>query len=112
MLLLTDVEGVKDADGEIITDLTIGSVEKLTAEGVIAGGMIPKIEHGLKALEAGVEKVPIINGTHRHALLLVQVVDLPDHAERHRAHVRTVGEPEVDGNHLAAKILQTDRPSI
>ncbi len=70
LLLLTDVSGVKDADGDVVTELTAETVEKLTAEGVIAGGMIPKTETALKAIREGVRAVVILDGRAPHACLL------------------------------------------
>ncbi|MGB0852693.1 MAG: acetylglutamate kinase [Pikeienuella sp.] len=70
LLLLTDVEGVKDADGDVITDLSAENVRKLTTDGVIAGGMIPKTETALAAIEQGVEAVVIMDGRAPHACLL------------------------------------------
>lgn len=70
LLLLTDVEGVKDADGDVITDLSAENVRKLTTDGIIAGGMIPKTETALAAIEQGVEAVVIMDGRAPHACLL------------------------------------------
>lgn len=70
LLLLTDVSGVKDQDGDVITDLTSTQVRALTKSGVIAGGMIPKTETALDALENGVNAVVIIDGRAPHAVLL------------------------------------------
>ncbi len=70
LLLLTDVAGVKDADGNVITDLTSAQVKTLTDEGVIAGGMIPKTQTALKALEGGVRAAVILDGRAPHACLL------------------------------------------
>ena len=70
LLLLTDVAGVKDADGDVITQLTSDQVRKLTEDGVIAGGMIPKTETALAALEGGARAVVIIDGRAPHACLL------------------------------------------
>ncbi len=70
LLLLTDVEGVKDAEGDVITSLTSEQVEKLTAQGVIAGGMIPKTETALSAVRGGVNAVVIMNGQQENACLL------------------------------------------
>lgn len=70
LLLLTDVAGVKDADGDVITDLTADNVRKLTADGVISGGMIPKTETALSAIEQGVQAVVIMDGRAPHACLL------------------------------------------
>jgi len=70
LLLLTDVAGVKDAEGDVITQLTSDQVRALTEEGVIAGGMIPKTETALAALEGGARAVVIIDGRAPHACLL------------------------------------------
>ncbi|MFV0473916.1 MAG: acetylglutamate kinase, partial [Pikeienuella sp.] len=70
LLLLTDVAGVKDAEGDVITRLTAETVERLTAEGVIGGGMIPKTETALEAIRAGVQAVVIMDGRAPHACLL------------------------------------------
>ncbi len=70
LLLLTDVAGVKDADGNIVTQLTPGQVRQMTEDGVIAGGMIPKTETALAALEAGVRAVVILDGRLPNASLL------------------------------------------
>jgi len=70
LLLLTDVAGVKDGDGNVITDLTSAQVKTLTDEGVIAGGMIPKTQTALKALEGGVRAAVILDGRAPHACLL------------------------------------------
>lgn len=70
LLLLTDVEGVKDADGDVITSLTAEQVETLTRDGVIAGGMIPKTQTALDAVRGGVKAVVIMNGQQENACLL------------------------------------------
>jgi len=70
LILMTDVDGVLDGSGKLISSVNAVDIRRMIDSQEITGGMIPKIEYGLKALEAGVEKVPIINGTHRHALLL------------------------------------------
>lgn len=70
LLLLTDVSGVKDANGNVITQLTPEHVEKLTSEGTIAGGMIPKTHTALSAIEGGVRAVVILDGRAPHACLL------------------------------------------
>ncbi len=70
LLLLTDVQGVKDADGKVVTELTPEEVERMTEEGVIAGGMIPKTETALAALRDGVRGVVIIDGRVPNACLL------------------------------------------
>jgi acetylglutamate kinase len=70
LLLLTDVEGVKDADGEVITDLSPEQCRRLMADGVIRGGMIPKVQTALDAVEGGVGAAVILDGRAPHACLL------------------------------------------
>lgn len=70
LLLLTDVSGVKGADGEVLTALDSEMIRRLTAQGVIAGGMIPKTETALAALEDGVRAVVILDGRANNACLL------------------------------------------
>ncbi len=70
LLLLTDVEGVKDGDGNLLTAMTSQDVRDLTASGVIAGGMIPKTETALDALASGVRAAVILDGRVPHACLL------------------------------------------
>jgi acetylglutamate kinase len=69
-LLLTDVAGVKDADGAVLTDLSAAEVRRLTEAGVISGGMIPKTETALAAIAGGVRAVVILDGRAPHAVLL------------------------------------------
>jgi len=70
LLLLTDVAGVKGEAGDVMTQLSPDQVRDLTAKGVIAGGMIPKTETALAALEAGVRAVVILDGRLPNASLL------------------------------------------
>lgn len=70
LLLLTDVEGVKDAEGDVITSLSAAQVEELTETGVIAGGMIPKTQTALNAVKNGVRAVVIMDGRQPNACLL------------------------------------------
>jgi len=70
LILLTDVEGVKDSQGRLIRQLQVQDARKYLAEGTINRGMIPKVECGASALEAGVASVHIIDGRVVHALLL------------------------------------------
>lgn len=70
LLLLTDVDGVKDSDGKILTELTADQIIKMIKDGVIAGGMIPKTETALKAVENGVRAVVILDGRSPNACLL------------------------------------------
>jgi acetylglutamate kinase len=70
LVLLTDTEGVKDAAGALIPTLSSEGARRLRASGAVRGGMIPKLDNALGALEAGVRKVHIIDGRLEHALLL------------------------------------------
>jgi len=70
LLLLTDVSGVKDETGNVVTELTPDQVRAMTESGVIAGGMIPKTETALAALEQGVRAVVILDGRVSNACLL------------------------------------------
>jgi acetylglutamate kinase len=70
LILLTDVEGVLDASGKLIPQLTIPEARKHIEEGTIRGGMIPKIECCISALEAGVSRTHIVDGRTLHAILL------------------------------------------
>ena len=70
LVLLTDIAGVLDRDRNLIPTLTGREARALIADGVIAGGMIPKVEYALAALAAGVHKVHVIDGRLEHALLL------------------------------------------
>ncbi|MEM1074601.1 MAG: acetylglutamate kinase [Pseudomonadota bacterium] len=70
LLLLTDVEGVKTQDGEVMTELTASQIHEMTANGTIAGGMIPKTETALAALDGGVRAVVILDGRAPNACLL------------------------------------------
>jgi acetylglutamate kinase len=75
LILLTDVNGVLDAAGNLISSIDSRTIKEMIDNKSISGGMIPKIEYALKALENGVEKVQIINGTKRHAILLELFTD-------------------------------------
>jgi acetylglutamate kinase len=75
LILLTDVDGVLDASGSLISSISAESINQMMEEKTISGGMIPKIECALKALKNGVGKVHIINGKKRHALLLELFTD-------------------------------------
>jgi acetylglutamate kinase len=70
LILLTDVEGIKDQTGKLISTLPIARAKRLIARGVISAGMIPKVECCIDALRAGVQKTHIIDGRQRHAALL------------------------------------------
>ncbi|WP_209426119.1 acetylglutamate kinase [Pararhodobacter sp. SW119] len=70
LLLLTDVAGVKDESGAVVTELHPDQVRAMTEEGIIAGGMIPKTETALAAIDAGVRAVVILDGRVPNACLL------------------------------------------
>jgi acetylglutamate kinase len=70
LILLTDVEGVKDARGQLCHTLSIAEVRKMIAEGTIRDGMIPKVECCIAALENGVGRTHIVDGRMLHAILL------------------------------------------
>jgi acetylglutamate kinase len=70
LVLLTDVDGVRDAKGSLLTSLTAAQAGELVGTGAIGGGMIPKVACGLEALREGVRKVHIVDGRLEHAMLL------------------------------------------
>lgn len=70
LLLLTDVTGVKNADGDVVTELTASQIRDMTQAGTIAGGMIPKTETALEALAGGVRAAVILDGRAPNACLL------------------------------------------
>jgi acetylglutamate kinase len=70
LLFLTDVAGVLDRNGELISELSVSEAKELIADGTISGGMIPKVETCLEALENGVEGVVILNGKTPHVVLV------------------------------------------
>ncbi len=70
LLFLTDVPGVLDKHGQLIPELTMRDAKDLIADGTISGGMIPKVETCLEALDNGVEGVVILNGKMPHVVLV------------------------------------------
>ncbi len=70
LMLLTDVEGVKDAHGRLLGQLSVADVGKHVEEGTIQGGMIPKLECCVHALQGGVASAHVIDGRIQHAVLL------------------------------------------
>ncbi len=70
LILLTDVEGVKDRKGELLRTLKINQARRLIEDGVVAAGMIPKVECCIEALKGGVGKTHVIDGRVKHAVLL------------------------------------------
>jgi acetylglutamate kinase len=76
LLLLTDVPGVLDKSKNLIKDLSVDDARRLIADGTISGGMIPKVETCIDALDHGVEAVVILDGKVRHAVLLELFTEL------------------------------------
>ncbi len=70
LLFLTDVAGVLDGDGKLIPELSVADCRRLIADGVVTGGMIPKVETCIHAIERGVQGVVIVNGKAAHSVLL------------------------------------------
>jgi len=70
LLLLTDVRGVLNKDGDLVEKLTVDEATAMMKDGTISGGMIPKVETCLEAVEGGVGAVVILDGRVRHAVLL------------------------------------------
>jgi acetylglutamate kinase len=75
LLLLTDVPGVLDKSKNLIAQLSVADARKLIADGTISGGMIPKVETCIYALDQGVEGVVILDGKVPHAVLLELLTD-------------------------------------
>jgi acetylglutamate kinase len=70
LFLLTDVAGVLDAEGKLLSDLTPADIARLREEGVIKGGMVPKLETCVTAVESGCEAAVVLDGRVPHAMLL------------------------------------------
>jgi acetylglutamate kinase len=89
LILLSDVEGVKDREGRLLSTLDAAEARRLIARNVIHEGMIPKVECCIDALQKGVAKTHIIDGRVRHAVLLEIFTRLGVGTEvvQHRAHV-------------------------
>jgi len=75
LLLLTDVPGILDKDKNLIEEIDVEGIRRLIADGTITGGMIPKVETCIYALERGVEDVVILDGKVPHAVLLELLTD-------------------------------------
>ncbi len=76
LLFLTDVPGVLDKNGQLIKEMRVREARSLIADGTISGGMIPKVETCIAAIDQGVEGVVIVNGRTPHAVLLELFTDL------------------------------------
>ncbi len=70
LVLLTNIKGVLDKDGNLLTDLTARRIDELVADGTISGGMLPKIAGAMDAAKSGVNAVHIVDGRVPHAMLL------------------------------------------
>lgn len=75
LLLLTNTPGVLDSDGELITGLSASETDRLIKQGIIHGGMLPKVRCALTAVRAGVKTCQIIDGRVRHSVLLELLTD-------------------------------------
>lgn len=75
LLLLTDVQGVLDNDGKLITTVRLNDVDRLKKEEILKGGMIPKIDSAVDAVKGGVKKAHIVDGRLKHSVLLEMFTD-------------------------------------
>jgi acetylglutamate kinase len=75
LILLTDVPGVLDSDGNLISSLDTTQAAELLREGILTGGMIPKVKYAIEAVNEGVDKAHIIDGRVEHAVLLEIFMD-------------------------------------
>lgn len=75
LILLTDVEGVLDADKKLISALKVAEIAEIIAKGAITGGMIPKLDCCVQAVKAGVSRAHIVDGRVEHAVLLEMFTD-------------------------------------
>ena len=75
LLLLTNTPGVMDLDGNLLTGLSVAETEQLIADGIIHGGMLPKVRCALDAVNAGVSTCQIIDGRVKHSVLLELLTD-------------------------------------
>lgn len=76
LMLLTDIQGVLDAEGNLLTDLSVTDARLLIADGTAKGGMIPKLHTAIDAVEGGVEAVVILDGRRAHGLLVELFTDV------------------------------------
>jgi acetylglutamate kinase len=75
LMLLTNIRGVLDKEGKLLTELTPRRIDELVADGTISGGMLPKIAGALDAARSGVNAVHIVDGRVPHAMLLEILTD-------------------------------------
>ena len=84
MLLMTDIEGVRDETGKVTSSITAAAVQAMIESGVISGGMIPKVQSALDALAMGVKKCHVVDGRMQHAALLEVFTDSGIGTQIHR----------------------------
>ncbi len=75
LVFMTDVDGILDEKGNLITSIDVANIENLLNNGIIKGGMIPKVRAGISALKREIEKVHIVNGTIPHCIILELFTD-------------------------------------
>ena len=75
LLMLTNISGVLDKAGKLMTELTVRRIDELMADGTISGGMIPKLAGAVDAAKSGVHAVHVIDGRVPHAMLLEILTD-------------------------------------
>ena len=85
LMMLTNISGVLDKAGQLLTDLTARRIDELFADGTISGGMLPKIAGALDAAKSGVNSVHIIDGRVPHVLLL-EILTEQAYGTMHRSH--------------------------
>jgi len=74
---MTNIPGVMDKEGNLLTDLSAREIDSLFADGTISGGMLPKISSALDAAKSGVRSVHIIDGRIEHSVLLEILTEQP-----------------------------------
>jgi acetylglutamate kinase len=75
LVMLTNIRGVLDKSGELITELTARQIDELVADGTISGGMLPKLAGAIDAAKSGVHAVHVVDGRVPHAVLLEVFTD-------------------------------------
>ena len=75
LVMLTNIKGVLNKAGELITDLTPHQIDELVADGTISGGMLPKLAGAIDAAKSGVKAVHVVDGRVPHAMLLEILTD-------------------------------------
>jgi acetylglutamate kinase len=75
LVILTNIRGVLDKAGELLTELTARQIDELIADGTISGGMLPKLAGAIDAAKSGVNAVHIVDGRVPHAMLLEILTD-------------------------------------